>query len=120
MQVTIVQGGGAPPAGGTPTRSQQMQPRFNFVAPSELPDYKPPFFAGAARADMDGNLWIRTIPTKAISGGPVYDVINRQGGLVDRVQVPSGRTIIGFGPGGDVYLAARNDDRTVLERAKIK
>jgi hypothetical protein len=120
MQVTIVQGGAAPPAGGTPTRSQQMQPRFNFVAPSELPDYKPPFFAGAARADMDGNLWLRTIPTKAISGGPVYDVINRQGGLVDRVQVPSGRTIIGFGPGGDVYLAARNENTTVLERAKVK
>jgi hypothetical protein len=31
---------------------------------SELPDYRPPFGSGAVRADMDGNLWIRTIPGK--------------------------------------------------------
>ena len=120
VQVTIVQGGAAPPAGGTPTRSQQMQPTVNFVAPSDLPDYKPPFFANSVRADMEGNLWIRTIPTKAIPGGPVYDVVNRQGGLIERVQVPTGRTIIGFGPGGEVYLVSRSENVTVLERAKIR
>jgi hypothetical protein len=120
VQIIVQGGGGAPPAGGTPTRSQQMQPRVNFVAPSELPDYKPPFFAGSVRADMDGNIWIRTIPTKAVSGGPVYDVVNRESGLVERVQIPAGRTIVGFGPGGDVYLAARSENVTVLERAKIK
>jgi hypothetical protein len=120
VQVAIVQGGGAPPAGGTPTRSQQMQPRVNFVAPSELPDYKPPFFANSVRADMEGNLWIRTIPTKTNAGGPVYDVVNRQSGLVERVQVPAGRTIVGFGPGGEVYLVARSENATVLERAQAK
>ena len=120
VQVTIVQGGAAPPAGGTPTRSQQTQPTVNFVAPSDLPDYKPPFFANSVRADMEGNLWIRTIPTKAIAGGPVYDVVNRQSGLIERVQVPAGRTIIGFGPGGEVYLVSRNENVTVLERAKIR
>jgi hypothetical protein len=121
--VVIVQGGGPPggAAGGTPTRSQQVNaPRVNFITPSELPDYKPPFFAGAVRADMDGNLWIRTIPTKAIPGGPVYDVVNRERGLVERVQVPTGRTIIGFGPGGVVYLANRDGSTTYLERAKVR
>jgi hypothetical protein len=121
--VVIVQGGGPPggAAGGTPTRSQQVNaPRVNFITPSELPDYKPPFFAGAVRADMDGNLWIRTIPTKAIPGGPVYDVVNRERGLVERVQVPAGRTIIGFGPGGVVYLANRDGSTTYLERAKVR
>jgi hypothetical protein len=124
VAVTIVQGG-APPggaAGGTPTRgsNQPAPPRFNFVSPSELPDYKPPFFAGSVRADADGNLWIRTIPTKAIPGGPVYDVVNRQGGLVDRVQIPSGRTIVGFGAGGVVYLANRDGGTTYLEKAKVR
>jgi hypothetical protein len=121
--VVIVQGGGPPggAAGGTPTRSPQATaPRVNFVSPSDLPDYKPPFFANSVRADMDGNLWIRTIPTKAIPGGPVYDVINRERGLVERVQVPAGRTIIGFGPGGVVYLAAREGEATYLERARVR
>jgi hypothetical protein len=121
--VTIVQGGGAPggAAGGAPARGNQaMTPRLNFVSPSELPDYKPPFFAGSARADADGNLWIRTIPTKVIPGGPVYDVVNRERGLVERVQVAAGRTIIGFGPGGVVYLAAREGTETYLERARVR
>jgi hypothetical protein len=123
VQVTVIQGGGPPgAAGSTPTRGggQTMSSRVNFVSPSELPDYKPPFFAGAVRADMDGNLWIRTIPTRAIAGGPVYDVVNRAGGLVDRVQIPAGRTIIGFGPDGAVYLAAREGSATFLERAKVR
>jgi hypothetical protein len=123
--VTIVQGG-PPPAGGgardgAATRSpQRTSPRINFVSPSELPDYKPPFFAGSVRADADGNLWIRTIPTKAVAGGPVYDVVNRQGGLVDRVQIPAGRMIIGFGAGGVVYLANRDGNTTYLERARVR
>ena len=95
-------------------------PQVSFVSPSELPDYKPAFFAGAVRADMDGNLWIRTIPTQKIEGGPVYDVVNRKGELVERVQVPAGRTIVGFGPGGAVYLAGREGDRFILERARVR
>lgn len=90
-----------------------------MVEPSELPDYQPPFFAGSVRADADGRLWVRTMPTKAIPGGPVYDVINAKGELVDRVQVPKDRAIVGFGPGGIVYLAVRETGATTskLEKA---
>jgi len=108
MQVT--RGG---PGGG-------MGPNINFVSPSELPDYKPPFFANAVRADLDGRIWIQTIPTRQIAGGPVYDVIDRKGALVERVQVPTGRTIVGFGPGGAVYLVSRDSTTTTFERATIK
>ncbi|HEY3258348.1 MAG TPA: hypothetical protein VGJ64_05790, partial [Gemmatimonadaceae bacterium] len=94
--------------------------QLNFVPANELPDYKPPFFAGNTRADTEGNLWIRTIPTKAISGGPVYDVINRKGELADRVQIPENRTIVGFGPDSTVYLAARDNTTVYLERAKLR
>ena len=122
--VTVVIQGGPPGGaarGGTPTRSQQATgPQINFVSPSDLPDYKPPFFAGSVRADMEGNLWIRTIPTKALTGGPVYDVVNRERGLVERVQVPAGRTIVGFGTGGVVYLAVREGEATYLERARVR
>ncbi len=33
---------------------------MTFISPSELPDYRPAFAQGAAQADLDGNLWIRT------------------------------------------------------------
>ena len=91
---------------------------MNFVPPGELPDYKPPFFAGTVRPDAEGNIWIRTIPTKAIPGGPVYDVINQKGELVDRVQIPENRTIVGFGSDSTVYLAVRDNAIVYLERAK--
>jgi hypothetical protein len=96
------------------------QPNVNFIAPSELPDYKPPFFANSVRADAEGNLWVRTIPTKQIPGGPVYDVINREGKLIDRVQIPVGRTIAGFGPDGAVYLVSRDGSTMTFERARAR
>lgn len=117
--------GGASGAGGGNVRVNGPGgggggPQLNFVPASELPDYKPPFFAGQVRADPEGNLWVRTIPTKAIPGGPVYDVLNRKGELVERVQIPDGRTIVGFGPNGSVFLAARKDTSVFLERATVR
>jgi hypothetical protein len=121
---------GGPPGGdGPPRRGDAAGPAggFNmtapaptFVAPSELPDYKPVFLNGFVRADVEGNIWIRTIPTKAIAGGPVYDVVNRKGELVERVQIPVGRTISGFGAGGVVYLTTRDGVTTKLERATLR
>ena len=67
---------------------------------------------------MDGRLWVRAIPTKAIAGGPVYDVIDNKGELVERVQVPADRSIIGFGQGGVVYL--RVGATSKVERASYK
>ena len=90
-----------------------------FVAPSELPDYRPAINSGSAKPDLDGNVWIRTSATRAGAiGGPIYDVVNRKGELVDRIQVPSGRTIVGFGKGGVVYMMARDDKAAWLERTK--
>jgi hypothetical protein len=114
--------GRRPNAGGPagPGGMNMAAPQMNFVAPSELPDYKPVFLNGFVRADADGNVWVRTIPTKAIAGGPVYDVINRKGELVDRVQVPVNRTITAFGPGGVVYLTSRDGMTTKLEKATVR
>jgi hypothetical protein len=122
-QVMIFRGppggeGGRPNAGATGTTN--ITPQMNFVAPSDLPDYKPVFLNGFVRADLDGNVWIRTIPTKAIAGGPVYDVVNRKGELVERVQVPVNRSITAFGPGGVVYLTTRDGMTTKLEKATIR
>jgi hypothetical protein len=52
----------------------------------------------------------------------VYDVINSKGELIERVQVPKDRTIVGFGADGVVYLLARDaaGTTTKLERARVK
>jgi len=122
--------GGGPPggeaggrrgaAGAAPGGAAFTPPKLNFVPPSELPDYKPPFLAGFVRADGDGNVWIRTIPTRAIAGGPVYDVVNGKGELLERVQVPPGRMISGFGAGGVVYLTSREGLTMKLEKATLR
>jgi hypothetical protein len=85
---------------------------------SDLPDYRPPFLRGSTRADAEGNLWIRT--TTLVKGQPVYDVVNKQGTIVDRVQLPPFRTIAGFGPGA-IYMAVKDSAGIVhLEKARIK
>jgi len=93
-------------------------PQINLVAPSELPDYKPAFTPGSTDVDADGNLWIRT--SQNVDARPVYNVVNRKGELVDRVQLPANRVLVGFGPGGIAYLAVRDGNVAHLERARIK
>jgi hypothetical protein len=91
-------GGGANGQGGTVQR-------FEFVPPSEMPDFFPPIFSQSAMADVDGNLWI--LPTSSAQsqhGELVYDVVNPKRGLFERVRMPLGRSIAGFGKGGVIYL----------------
>ncbi|HVT40264.1 MAG TPA: hypothetical protein VHE78_14580 [Gemmatimonadaceae bacterium] len=106
---------GGPPTGGPAPVSQTLPP-LQFVAPNELPDYAPPFTAGSARGDADGNLWVRT--SNVLNGGSVYDVINGKGELIDRVVVPPGRVIAGFGAGGVVYMGVRELAGVRLEQAR--
>ena len=111
--------GGAPggPASGTRAPTSMAPPVMNMVPASDLPDYRPAFGTGATKADLEGNLWIRT--SKVANGGPVYDVVNRQGVLTDRVAFPFGRVIAGFGP-GVIYLGVRDDKGARLELARMR
>lgn len=88
-----------------------------FVPAKELPDYRPAFRIGATRADLEGNLWVRT--TTPSDAGAIYDVIDDKGQLVDRVKVPFGRVISGFGP-GVVYLGVLDEKGARLEKARLK
>lgn len=122
VRTMVVAGGGAPAAANSaPARGsaapQVTLPPIQLVGPSELPDYAPPFTGGAVRADLDGDVWIRT--SYVLNGGSVYDIINAKGQLTDRVLLPPGRVIAGFGP-GVVYMGYRDGAGVRLEMAPIR
>lgn len=50
----------------------------------------------------------------------VYDVISPEGKLLERVQLPSGRQVVGFGPNGLIYVTAREGRQMFLETVKLK
>jgi hypothetical protein len=112
-------GGGERGGGGGPPSSINIQrPQVVRADLADVPDYRPPFRQGAVRADVEGNLWIRT--NKVVDGRPVYDVVNGDGRLIDRVQLPAFRTIAGFGP-GVVYLGVRDSTGVMhVEKARVK
>lgn len=131
-------GGGGPPVGdgggrgqgrGTGGGSGNPFGRFSdytvrsldVVSPDQLPDFYPPLRLGSAMADRDGNLWILPTTSKYSKQGElVYDVVNAKGDLFERVRVPLGRLIVGFGKGGVVYMVS--GDRTngfTLERSTL-
>jgi hypothetical protein len=125
----------------------RFRPAFDPVDASYLPDYFPPIRAGSTLADKDGNLWI--LPTTSTlaaqmsamipanmrgqipagmlpagmaapeAAGLAYDVVNRKGELVHRVQIPAGRSIAGFGTNGVVYLLERKGREVFLEKTRL-
>jgi hypothetical protein len=108
-------GGGGP---GPATTISMPAPKVMRADLADVPDYRPPFRQGSVRADLDGNLWIRT--DKIVGGRPVYDVVTGQGQLADRVQLPPFRTIAGFGP-GVLYMGVRDSVGVMhLERARVR
>jgi hypothetical protein len=111
MQIMIGGPGGRGDAGNF------TMPPMEFVSIDQMPDYRPAFRQGAARGDADGNLWIRT--SQVVNGGTVYNVISNKGELKERILIPPGRVVAGFGPGGVVYMGVVDGDITHLERARV-
>lgn len=112
-------GGGMPmPAGA---QSFSLTPTIEFVTLKEIADYYPAIRPGAAKADLDGNLWILpTTSAQSKAGELVYDVVNNRGVLFQRVRLPAGRSIAGFGHSGVVYLMYRDGSAGwLLERTKV-
>ncbi|HEX9128126.1 MAG TPA: hypothetical protein VF850_03100 [Gemmatimonadaceae bacterium] len=116
--MTVTSGGNTSVTAVGPGGAGGPLPPLTMISPSELPDYKPAFLPGSTRADADGNLWVRT--SQNVAARPVYNVINRKGELIDRVQLPANRVLVGFGEGGVVYLAVRDGTTAHLEKARVK
>jgi hypothetical protein len=117
-----------PPAGQLPSKVPPMptpetshpRPPQAIVPMEQWPDYKPPFSAGSVRSDGDGDLWIRINLMHPVAGGAIYDIVNRKGELVDRIQLPVGHTLVGFGAGHIVYTTFHDAGQLYLERIPWK
>jgi len=87
------------------------------VPAADLADYAPPFLN--AYAGGDGTIWVQSGSIKPPAGGPVYDVIDAHGQLIDRVQIPGGCSLVAVGH-GVVYISSREGRGVVLARARIR
>ncbi len=106
-----------PPTPGMPTFPRD--PGMTIEA-NELPDYYPAIRQGQVRADPLGNVWILPSTSAAAKGGLLYDVVNRQGEITERVQLPPGRTLVGFGKDGSVYMHhVQSPKHGAIERATV-
>jgi hypothetical protein len=105
--------------GGGPTPPPPVLRITSVVEASDLPDYKPPF-GETAKADRDGNIWVRTNPPVPTPGVVIYDVINKAGEMINRIQLPPGYTLIGFGKGKVVYLSMRDPAGIHLARVRLR
>lgn len=102
-----------------PDQPQSAAPPVRVLPAKDLPDYYAAFTTGSMQADADDKLWVRTIQRKLPApDGPEYDVIDDTGKLVDRVLIPKGSTIVGFGPQRAVYLGVRDSAGVHLVRAQ--
>lgn len=112
----------APPIVGPPLLTRPPFPALaELYRANPLPDYAPPIRARAAMPDLDGNVWILPrVSTVSKNGELVYDVVNSKGDLFERVRLPLGRAIAGFGKGGVIYLSAGDiTNGFALERTTI-
>jgi hypothetical protein len=85
-----------------------------------IPSYYPPTTGRRqVLADADNNVWIR-IAALTTPDASVWEIVNREKGVVDRVRIPTNLTVAGFGPGGFVYLLARDAGSVTIERVRVK
>jgi hypothetical protein len=118
---------GDPPVTGDPrpARVLPVSPRPPPPPPipwtvAELPSVAPPTDRSAVLADGDNNVWIRPIAEPGAPPGEVWWVVNRKGQLIDRVRIPEGRRVVGFGTGGIVFLLRPGPGGSVLEKARVR
>lgn len=104
----------------TPNGPRTGRQVFEFLPNDKFGDYEQPVTTAAMRADRDARLWILPRTSLGAKGGLLYDVINRKGELVERVQFPPGYVLAGFGEKGVVYIMKLEKNRGLLERTTVK
>lgn len=97
----------------------QYKLEVNIVPDSEFPSFWPPVWPGSVLADLDGHVWILPTTSTNAGNGFTYDVVNRNGEITERVQLPKDHVLVGFGPHNVVYLTKVDGKNTYLVRAML-
>jgi hypothetical protein len=110
----------APRTMNTPSGPRTARQQFEFLPPEKFGDFEQPVQTGAVKSDLDARLW--TLPKTSLGAkdGLLYDVINRKGEIVERVQFPAGYVLGGFGEHGVLYVIHMNGRKGTLERTTVK
>lgn len=120
----------AGPAGAPPPAKGSQSPRSRVPAMSKSdlekmmspdqrwPEVKPPFLDKAVQVAPDGRVWV--LRTRAHDDPvPTFDVFDANGRVVERVALPEGTRLVGFGAQA-LYLARTDaDDLVWLQRVRI-
>lgn len=102
-----------------PAGSVQIKVDVSVVPASEFPSFWPPIEAGSVMSDLDGHVWILPTTSTNVANGFTYDVVNRKGEITERVQLPKGYVLVGFGPRNMVYMTKADGKNTYLARAVL-
>lgn len=119
----------AGPSGTPPSAkgSPSPRPRVPAMSKSDLekmmspdqrwPDVKPPFLENAVQVAPDGKVWV--LRARAHDDPvPTFDIFDAGGRVVERVALPAGTRLAGFGKGA-LYLARTDSDDLVwLQRVR--
>jgi len=104
----------------TPSGPRSARQQFEFLPLEKFGDFEQPIQTGAVKPDLDARLWILPNTSLGAKGGLLYDVINRNGEIVERVQFPAGYVLAGFGEHGVLYVVHMNGRKGTLERTTVK
>jgi hypothetical protein len=90
-----------------------------ILSVDQLRDYRAPF-KPPVYGDAASHVWIRETEPQNVGGalGTVYDIVDTVGRIIDRIDIPGGTNIVGFGP-GTVYLTSREGLGVVLAKYRI-
>jgi hypothetical protein len=105
----------APLRGREPPRPNPFR-----APPSEWPTLWPAFSAQTPLVDESDRIWIRERPAGGGDSVSVYGIFDRRGQFLERVKVPAPETVIGFGPGGLVYLTTTDGGRVTVRAARFR
>jgi hypothetical protein len=104
----------------TPSGPRTSRQQFELLPLEKISDFEQPIESGAVKADLDGRLWILPKTSVSAKGGLLYDVINRKGETVERVQFPTGYVLSGFGEHEVLYVVHITGRTGTLERTTVK
>lgn len=111
---------GAPPGGASGSNRGAISVPRSALDDTEMtwPAIKPPF-TGDALVSHEGQLWVQRSRAHDDSVA-VYDVFDASGKVIDRVALPKGRRLAGFGRGVVYVVHTDEDDLLQVERYRAR